>query len=101
MAVTPREVEDFVVYQIGALAAIAAAEGVRLRHVKAHGALYNMAVTDRALADAIAAAVRAVDRAPDSLRAAGNGAVAPRRKPRPPGRARRASPIARTRPTAR
>jgi 5-oxoprolinase (ATP-hydrolysing) subunit A len=59
---SPREVEDMVVYQIGALAAIAQAEGVGLAHVKAHGALYNMAARDRALADAIAAAVRAVDR---------------------------------------
>ena len=62
MAVTAREVEDLVVYQIGALAALAGAEGVRLQHVKVHGALYNMAVKDRALADAIAAAVCAVDR---------------------------------------
>lgn len=61
MRVTPREVEDLVLYQVGALAAIAAAEGVKLRHVKAHGALYNMAVRDRALADAIARAVRAFD----------------------------------------
>jgi len=61
MAVSAAEVENLVVYQIGALAAIAAAEGVRLQHVKAHGALYNMAVKDRALAEAIAAAVRAVD----------------------------------------
>lgn len=59
---SPRDVEDMVVYQIGALAAIAHAEGVALAHVKAHGALYNMAARDRALADAIAAAVRAVDR---------------------------------------
>ena len=62
MAVTANEVENMVVYQIGALAAIAAAEQVRLQHVKVHGALYNMAVKDRILADAIAAAVRAVDR---------------------------------------
>jgi UPF0271 protein len=61
MAVTAAEVENLVVYQIGALAAIAAAEQMTLQHVKAHGALYNMAVKDRALADAIAAAVRAVD----------------------------------------
>jgi len=61
MAVTATEVENFVVYQIGALAAIAAAEQVRLRHVKVHGALYNMAVKDRALADAIASAMRSVD----------------------------------------
>ncbi|HSC28424.1 MAG TPA: 5-oxoprolinase subunit PxpA [Vicinamibacterales bacterium] len=58
---SPREVEDMVLYQIGALAAIAASEGVRLAHVKAHGALYNMAARDRALADAIARAVRDFD----------------------------------------
>lgn len=62
MKATPREVEDFVVYQIGALAAVAAAGGLRLQHVKAHGALYNMAVRDAALADAIARATAAVDR---------------------------------------
>jgi UPF0271 protein len=61
MRVAPQEVEDMILYQVGALAAIAAAEGVRLRHVKAHGALYNMAARDRALADAIARAVRAFD----------------------------------------
>ena len=61
MAVTAGEVEDMVLYQVGALAAIAAAEGVRLQHVKPHGALYNMAVKDRALADAIARAIRSLD----------------------------------------
>jgi UPF0271 protein len=61
MAASPQEVEDFVLYQIGALAAIAAAEGVRLQHVKPHGALYNMAVRDRSLADAIARAVVSFD----------------------------------------
>lgn len=58
---TPREVEDLVVYQVGALAAIAAAQGVRLQHVKPHGALFNMAVKDASLADAIARATAAVD----------------------------------------
>lgn len=58
---TPREVEDLVAYQIGALAAIAAAQGVRLAHVKPHGALYNMAARDADLADAIARAIAAVD----------------------------------------
>lgn len=61
MRLAPQEVEDMILYQVGALAGIAAAEGVRLHHVKAHGALYNMAVRDRALADAIARAVRAFD----------------------------------------
>lgn len=57
----PREIEDLVLAQIGALSAIARAEGATLQHVKAHGALYNMAARDRALADAIARAVRAFD----------------------------------------
>ncbi len=61
MNATPREVEDLVAYQIGALAAIAAAQGVRLAHVKPHGALYNMAARDLDLADAIARAIAAVD----------------------------------------
>ncbi len=59
---TPQDVEDFVMYQVAAIAGVAAAEGVRLQHVKAHGALYNMACRDRALADAIARAVAALDR---------------------------------------
>ena len=63
LQVSPRDVEDFVVYQIGALAAIAAAQGVRLQHVKPHGALFNMAARDAALADAIARAAAVIDRA--------------------------------------
>jgi 5-oxoprolinase (ATP-hydrolysing) subunit A len=62
MRLTSQEVEDLTLYQIGALAAIAAAEGVRLRHVKPHGALYNMAARDASLADALARATAAVDR---------------------------------------
>jgi len=61
MRVSPREAEDMVAYQVGALAAIAAAQGASLRHVKPHGALYNMAARDEALAAAIARAVAAVD----------------------------------------
>ena len=61
LAVSSQEAEDLVAYQVGALAGIAAAQGVRLMHVKPHGALYNMAARDRALADAIVRAVRAVD----------------------------------------
>jgi UPF0271 protein len=62
MKATPAEVEDFVLYQVAALAGMAQAKGVKLQHVKAHGALYNMACKDRALADAIARAVAAFDR---------------------------------------
>jgi UPF0271 protein len=59
---SPSEVEDFVLYQVSALAGMAAAQGLKLQHVKAHGALYNMACKDRALADAIARATAACDR---------------------------------------
>jgi 5-oxoprolinase (ATP-hydrolysing) subunit A len=59
---SPAEVEDLVLYQVAALAGMAAAQGVTLQHVKPHGALYNMACRERALADAIAKAVAAFDR---------------------------------------
>ncbi|WP_455811672.1 5-oxoprolinase subunit PxpA [Pseudomonas graminis] len=50
-----------VVYQVGALKALTESEGGRLVHVKPHGMLYNQAASDPQLADAIAAAVNAVD----------------------------------------
>jgi UPF0271 protein len=56
------EAEDLVLYQIAAVAGVAAAEGARLTHVKAHGALYNMAAQDRTLATAVARAVASFDR---------------------------------------
>ena len=59
---SPSEVTDLVLYQVSALAGMAAARGVKLQHVKAHGALYNMACKDRGLADAIATAVASLDR---------------------------------------
>ena len=62
MRASPAEVEDFVLYQVAALAGMAHAQGAKLQHVKAHGALYNMACKDRALAGAIARAVAAFDR---------------------------------------
>lgn len=61
MDVTPQEVYDLVVYQVGALGAFAAAAGVTLQHVKPHGALYNMAAAHVELSDAIANAVHDVD----------------------------------------
>lgn len=61
MQVTPDEVYDLLIYQIGALLGFARAAGVPMRHVKPHGALYNMAAAQPALADAIARAVRDVD----------------------------------------
>ncbi|MFC4619232.1 LamB/YcsF family protein [Camelliibacillus cellulosilyticus] len=61
MDFTPVEVYDLMTYQIGALDAFVRAEGGRMQHVKAHGALYNVAARDRRLADAIAKAVYRVN----------------------------------------
>jgi UPF0271 protein len=61
LPVTAEEAYELVTYQVGAAQAIAKAAGARLNHVKPHGALYNMAARDAALADAIARAVRDFD----------------------------------------
>src|SRR4029079_1088068 len=62
MHVTTQEAEDLVLYQLAAVAGVAAAEGARLQHVKAHGALFNMAAVDRDLAEALVRAVASFDR---------------------------------------
>ena len=61
MKMAPAELEAMVIYQVGALAGMAAAEGGRVTHVKPHGALNNQACEDAALADAVARAVKAID----------------------------------------
>ena len=62
LAVSLREAEDMVLYQVAAVAGVAAAEGMKLQHVKPHGALYNMAARQPSLAAAVARAVAAFDR---------------------------------------
>ncbi len=57
MDISAEEAFDMTVYQLGALAAVVRAEGAHLHHLKPHGALYNMAATNAALAEAIAEAV--------------------------------------------
>ncbi|WP_316839999.1 5-oxoprolinase subunit PxpA [Pedobacter gandavensis] len=61
MAISPEEAYDMVIYQVGALAAFLKAEGGKMQHVKPHGALYNMAATDKTLAEAIALAIYKID----------------------------------------
>lgn len=61
MTFSPEEVFDLVLYQVAALKGICEAAGGRLHHVKPHGALYNTAAGDAALANAIARAVRGID----------------------------------------
>lgn len=58
---SPEEVRDDVLYQVAAVRAFCAAEGVPLVHVKPHGALYNTSAQDPTLAAAICEAVRQVD----------------------------------------
>ncbi len=55
------EIKDYVTYQIGALQAFAAAQGMTLQHVKPHGALYNMATVDMDIWNAVAEVIAAVD----------------------------------------
>ena len=63
MQLSPKELEATILYQVGALQAMAAAEGGRVSHVKPHGALNNMACADEAMATTVARAVKALDRA--------------------------------------
>jgi UPF0271 protein len=57
----PGEIFALIIYQLGAFQAIAGSLGVRTQHVKPHGALYNMAARDKALADEIVRTVVTVD----------------------------------------
>lgn len=61
LPMTPEQITNSVLAQIGALAAIAHGEGVALTHVKPHGALYNDAAIRFILAEAIAQAVAVFD----------------------------------------
>ena len=61
MTVSPAEAKAYIQYQVGALSAFAAANGKKLSHVKPHGALYNMAGKDIALATAICEGIKEID----------------------------------------
>ena len=56
------EIQDYVVYQTGALQAFAVSQGVKLQHVKPHGSLYNMAVANPKIWEVIAEATAMIDR---------------------------------------
>lgn len=80
LAVTPEQVFDAVTYQLGVFQAIAETAALRPNHVKPHGALYNMAVRDERIADAIARAIAKLDSnlilfAPDNSALARAGVV--------------------------
>lgn len=61
LPVSPAEAFALVTYQVGAFSALARSLGAKPRHVKPHGALYNMAARNRALADAVTRAILAID----------------------------------------
>lgn len=73
MAVDPAELENDLIYQMGAIQGFCRTAGVPLRHVKPHGALYNTAQRDRGTAEAVARAVAAFD--PGLLLFAQSGSV--------------------------
>src|SRR5215470_9372233 len=62
ITMSPRELEYLIAYQIGALQAMACYAGLKVTHLKAHGALNNMAAEDESYALAIGKAIKAVDR---------------------------------------
>lgn len=64
MNISPAEAKAYTIYQVGALKGFCDAYGIKMQHVKPHGAFYNTAAKDYNLARAICEAVAAVD---DSL----------------------------------
>jgi UPF0271 protein len=62
MELSPREVRNDLIYQVGALSAFAQIEGLSLQHVKPHGQLYNLAAKDEDMARAICEAILALDK---------------------------------------
>lgn len=61
MSLSPEEIYDLMIYQIGALNGFVTSEGGVLNHVKPHGALYNMAAKNKGMAEAIAEAIYKVN----------------------------------------
>ncbi len=61
MDATLEEIQDYILYQTGALQAFAVSQGITLQHVKAHGALYNMAVANPKIWEAMAEAIARLD----------------------------------------
>ena len=62
MVITPKEARNYLIYQIGALAAFTQAAGTSLQHIKLHGAFYNMVSADAVLAREVAKAIYDVNK---------------------------------------
>ena len=76
MTVAPNEMADMTLYQVGALVAIAQSEGMKVAHVKPHGAFYKACSIDMALSSAIGAAIASYDPTMFLVLLAGPGADA-------------------------
>lgn len=61
MNISPDEAYAYIKYQVGALLAFTKSAGIKLQHVKPHGAFYNMAAKDMKLAEAICRGIYDVD----------------------------------------
>lgn len=61
LSVSPTEAKAYVLYQLGALDAFCRVHGMKMQHVKPHGALYNMAAKDYELSRAICEGIREFD----------------------------------------
>lgn len=61
MDCTAEEIRNYVIYQVGALKGFCSANGVKMQHVKPHGALYNASIDNEAIAAAIADGIARVD----------------------------------------
>lgn len=61
MGLSKEEVKNLVMYQVGALEAFTKAAGVKLQHVKPHGALYNAAATNEGYSEAVIEALKVID----------------------------------------
>ena len=75
MRISGAEAKAYMLYQIGALDGFCRAAGIKLNHVKPHGALYNMAARDTALAQAICQAIIEYDKTLVLLALAGSEMV--------------------------
>lgn len=61
MDIPSKELSNYILYQLGALKAFSKFHGLKLQHIKLHGAMYNMAAKDKTMADTIARTIQAYD----------------------------------------
>lgn len=67
MDISPAEAKNYVLYQVGAIQAFTESVGIKLQHVKPHGALYNMTVNDEKLARSITEGLASLTPKPNLL----------------------------------